>query len=277
MNIFVKYYGKFGSTTTDIIYLNNGNKTFVKELKKILQEKYNINPSNQRLTVNLVEDCIVMLTNEFPLSFFYIKENSKIYLEFIQELNKHEEIFKKVLTSTKSKYLKSLGFFNHFNTNLAPIRESRNEQRYESVVKSKAIKESFANEDEEIDILFNVVKNNNINEVKEILENYDNINLDFVSKNGWAAIHLASYYGFTEVLVELILKKANANLKNRDGWTALHLACYKGKDEIVKILLNVPDIEVNDNVQYIGTPLHVACRKNNVKIVSLLLLKADPE
>jgi hypothetical protein len=28
------------------------------------------------------------MTNEWPLSFFYIRENSKIYLEFIQVVDK---------------------------------------------------------------------------------------------------------------------------------------------------------------------------------------------
>ncbi len=34
------------------------------------------------------------MTNEWPLSFFYIRENSKIYLEFIQIVDKVNKILK---------------------------------------------------------------------------------------------------------------------------------------------------------------------------------------
>jgi hypothetical protein len=34
------------------------------------------------------------MTNEWPLSFFYIREHSKIYLEFIQYVDKVKKVFK---------------------------------------------------------------------------------------------------------------------------------------------------------------------------------------
>lgn len=277
MNVFIKYYqGKFGSATTNVIHLEKGSATLVFELRKKIQEVFNIPPSNQRLSTNIVGDCLVLLTNEWPLSFFYLKEYSIIYLEFIQEVNKQEEAFKKVLSLTKSKYLKSLGFFSHFSTSLQPIRESKNEAIYESIVRSKIQTDSFGNEDE-IDMFISAVKNNNINEVKELFDNNSHININHVAKNGWAAIHLASYYGYTEILLELIYHKVDANMKNKDNWTALHLACYKGREEIVKVLMNVPDIDVDCMLDGVGTPLHIACKRNYVKIVSILLFKANIE
>lgn len=277
MNVFIKFYqGQFGNASTDILTLDKGNNITVRELKKVIQEKYNIQPQNQRLTYNIVEDYMVLLTNDWKLSFFHIHEHSMIYLEHIQVVNKQEEIFNKVLNSTKSKYLKSLGFLSHFGSNLPTIRESRNEPKYESVVHSN-LNGSMSNDEEE-ELLIAAVKQNNIHEVKELLESYkESISLNYKAKNGWAAIHFASYYGYTEVLIELIMKNADPNIRNKDNWTPLHLACYKGKDEVVKVLLNVPDIDVDVNLETTGTPLHLACKRNCVKIVSLLLFKAKIE
>lgn len=281
MNIFIKYYQSFTNATTHYLTIDDNNIS-VKQLKILLKEKYDIPLSNQRLTCSLYQDFYVLMTDSFPLSFFRIEENSIISLEYIKEVNKQEEIFKKVLSSTKSKYLKSLGFFNHFTTNLGVIRESQNEHRYESYVgnehKESHLKESFVNPDEEAELLIGAVRNNNINEVKEILDNYNNsLDVNFKSKNGWAAIHFAAYYGFGEILIELLIKKADPNLLNKEGWAPMHLASYKGKDQIVRILLDVEDTDVNLLHKEVGTPLHIACRRSYLKIVSLLLLKADIE
>lgn len=281
MNIYIRYYqnhtSQFGNCSTDVVHIK-GSEIQVSELKSILSEKYKIPPCNQRLTYKIADEFLVMLTNNWPLSFYHIKENSHVYLELLEEVNKQEEINKRILSATKSKYLKSLGFFNHFSTNLGVIPESNNEYNDEIIAKrSRVVHNSSFTEDEQTEILLNAIKNNNINQVRELLEQYDDIDINRLASNGWAPIHSASYYGFTEILIEILGKKADANILNKEGWTALHLATYKGNEEAVKILINAPDIEINRVVSGIGTPLHCASKKNYMKIVSLLLFNADIE
>ena len=69
------------------------------------------------------------MTNEWPLSFFYIKDNSVIYLENIE--TEVTSILKKQMSS-KSKYFKSLGLLPTLGT----IIESKNEDK-ESILKSR--------------------------------------------------------------------------------------------------------------------------------------------
>lgn len=97
MKVYIRAYQNpyIGNCSTDAIHIP-GNNIKVSELKEILFEKYRVNPSQQRLTTKIADTTIVniyfvikvTMTNEWPLSFFHIKENSKIYLEFIQIINK---------------------------------------------------------------------------------------------------------------------------------------------------------------------------------------------
>jgi ankyrin repeat protein len=123
----------------------------------------------------------------------------------------------------------------------------------------------------------NAVKNNNIQQFRELMDQYDeNYDIDSIQNNGWNLLQYVCLNGFTDIAVELVTKhKANVNIPNTDQWTPLHLASYKGHVEIVKVLMSVEDIDINCNVPGIGTPLHCACKKNHLQIVSLLLHKAN--
>lgn len=277
MNIYIRSQNQFGNYSTDILFVKEVD-ILVSELKNILMEKYRIPPARQRLTFKIADEFLVMLTNEWPLSFFHIKENNHIYLEVIEEVNRQDEINKKIMSATKSKYLKSLGFLNHCQPALGVIVESNNEYNDEIFQnkRSHVLNHSFT-KDEQVEVFLSAVKNNNIIQVKELFEQYEGFDINTIGNNGWAAIHSASYYGFAEIVVELLARKADANLPNKEGWSPLHLACYKGNEEIVKVLINAPEINVNFLHSDVGTPLHCACKRNYTKIVSLLLFKADTE
>ena len=61
------------------------NEITVKELKKTLSEIYLIKASEQILTIKLLGLKVITLSDEYPLSFFYIKNNSEIYLDSIHK------------------------------------------------------------------------------------------------------------------------------------------------------------------------------------------------
>ena len=57
-----------------------------------------------------------------------------------------------------------------------------------------------------------------------------------VDENGETALHLASYWGDSEIVKMLIEAGADVNAVNKDGETALYWASLKGHQEIIKIL-----------------------------------------
>ena len=292
MKIFIRQYlfPTFGNLSTDQIEIPS-NKITTSSLKLILFEKYQIPISEQKLTVKMANISLVTMTDEWPLSFFFIKHNSQIYLERIKPYNKAEEI----MSLTKSKYLKSLGLINapnSFNstqrqkTNLFPIIESPNEYNDELFIQKKSstlkTNNSIISSDDIKELLLLSIKNNNLLQLQELIEQYNqeyikDIDMYLTESNGWNGLHYASYHGYIEIANYLINSlKADVNYLNKEGFTPLHLAVFKDQEEMVKLLLNTNGINVNCFHNQFGTPLHLACKKRYFKIVSLLVAsKAD--
>ncbi|XP_077441181.1 oxysterol-binding protein-related protein 1 isoform X2 [Vanacampus margaritifer] len=57
------------------------------------------------------------------------------------------------------------------------------------------------------------------------------------SNRGWTPLHLASYFGHTDVVDELLKAGADVNLPNNVGDTPLHKAAFTGRKEVVMLLL----------------------------------------
>ena len=292
MKIYIRQYlfPTFGNLSTDQIDIPS-NKITTSSLKHILFEKYQIPISEQKLTVKMANVSLVTMTDEWPLSFFFIKHNSQIFLERIKPYNKAEEI----MSLTKSKYLKSLGLINapnSFNstqkqkTNLFPIQESPNEYNDEILLQKKSstlkANNSIISTEDIKELLLLSIKNNNLLQLQELIDQYNqeyikDIDMYLTESNGWNALHYASYHGYIEIANYLINSlKADINCMNKEGFTPLHLAVFKDQEEMVKLLLNTNGINVNCFHNQFGTPLHLACKKRHFKIVSLLVAsKAD--
>ena len=281
MKIFINLYldsNNIGNYKTIYIEIPS-NKIYVKELKKIISEKLNIKENEQRLTFKLLNTYIT-LTNEFQLRFFYIKSNSTIYLELIKEIDKNEEIKKKILQNknTKLKYLSMLGFYDsnsyknkrstifvpsENNLNLSPVKESLIEGLDEINLNS-------------IDSIIEIIKKNNFNEFYEFIEQYSIKSINIYNSNKWAPLHFACYNGNAEITAYILYNlNGDINILNKDGWTALHLAVYKQNEDCVRVLIANENINTNIKIQNGLTALHFACKKNNLKIISILVYKAD--
>ena len=297
MKLYIQIFkdGNFGNCRFDVVVIPN-NQISVYELKQILYGKYGVNHSNQRLTVKMCNKQFVIMSNEYPLNFFFIKEKSIIYVEFIKAQSKMEEISQKMKRrDIKSKYLKSLGILQRCPP-MEIIKESTiedieddykssntNINNYNIIKKNKKkFKNSPPKEYHKAiqDRLNKSIMGNNLDEFREIMDNrYDfiDINKPIDKFQKYSPIHYAALYGYFEMMQDLIDKyKADVNLISSDKWSALHLSSYKGYVEVVNILIQYKETNCDLCLPKIGTALHCACKRNNFKIVSLLLHKCDP-
>ena len=297
MKLYIQIFkdGNFGNCRFDIVVIPN-NQITVFDLKEILYGKYGVNHSNQRLTVKMCNKQFVIMPNEYPLNFFFIKEKSIIYVEFIKAQSEMEENSqKKKRRDIKAKYLNSLGFF-HRCPPMDIIKESTIEDieddykssnlnvNNHSLIKRNRVKTKNSPSKEYHkaikERLNKAIMGNNLEEFREILDNkyeFIDINKPIDKFQKYSPIHYAALYGYFEMMKDLVEKyKADVNLISSDKWSALHLSSYKGYVEVVNILIQNKDINCDLCLPRIGTALHCACKRNNFKIVSLLLHKCDP-
>ena len=289
MKLFIQIFkdGNFGNCRFDVIVIPN-NQITVLQLKQILYGKYGINQSNQRLTIKMCNKQFVIMSNEYPLNFFFIREKSIIFVEFIHSKTKTEEVSEKIRQrDIKSKYLKSLGILQKYPP-MEIIKESMIEDivdDYKASGPKKNIRfknsppKEFLNQIKER--LNKAIMGNNLEVFREIMDNHSDfidINKPIDKYQKYSPIHYAALYGYFEIMKDLIVKyKADINLISLDKWSALHLSSYKGYVEIVNLLIQRKDINCDLCLPKIGTALHCACKKNNFKIVSLLCINVIQE
>ncbi|XP_069813793.1 oxysterol-binding protein-related protein 1 isoform X2 [Dendropsophus ebraccatus] len=93
--------------------------------------------------------------------------------------------------------------------------------------------------------LLHNARNGNLDGVRTLLDGYKEgkltINLDCKGESksnmGWTPLHLACYFGHTEVVDDLLKAGADINVLNDMGDTPLHRAAFTGRKELVMLLL----------------------------------------
>ena len=287
MKLLIKFYSNsFCSIIKAEEIEIKSNNILVSQLKEQISSKFHIPKSEIILTIKYADNKLlrlITLSDEFPLFYFFIHNNSEIFLEHYQKIDKTKEICEKIKNSKNKKlrHLKKLQMFfdnqNNSKKNLAIIKESDNEyteiESNNEELKNEIIIQAiqFIIDDKVIPFKEYIYINDFIQEDMSILTTKD---------NGWNALHYSCYYG-REEMTETLIKLFNPSIElinglTNDGYTPLHLACIKGHINIVRILLFLKEIDVNINNEKDGTPLHIACKKNDMQIVSILVsFKAD--
>ncbi|CAG0909787.1 unnamed protein product, partial [Cyprideis torosa] len=88
-------------------------------------------------------------------------------------------------------------------------------------------------------------RNGDVRILRGLLENWEagriQLNLDWKGTDrrnlGWTGLHLAAYFGNTEVIKILLDYGAQVDIFNSDGDTALHKAALTGRRDIVLLLI----------------------------------------
>ena len=118
---------------------------------------------------------------------------------------------------------------------------------------------------------WNACKENNLEKVKELSNQIDDINWGNPDVFDYKGLHTSCNNGKKEIVEYLISHpKINVNKETNDGLTPLYRACASGKEEIVKILLKDERVNVNKENKDGWTPLWVACWNGNEEIVKIL-------
>ena len=118
---------------------------------------------------------------------------------------------------------------------------------------------------------WNACYEGNLEKVKELSNQIDDINWGNPNVDGWTGLHIACRYGKKEIVEYLISHpKINVNKEKNDGWTPLFHACANGYVQIVKILLKDERVNVNKEANDGRTPLFIACDNGKEETVKIL-------
>ncbi len=87
--------------------------------------------------------------------------------------------------------------------------------------------------------LLSFIENNNLAEVKRILDSDQKLDFTFFGKNDlFTPLSLAAFHGHKEMTEYLIQKGFGINTKNVASFTPLHLAALEGHKEVCELLIN---------------------------------------
>lgn len=147
--------------------------------------------------------------------------------------------------------------FHAINTN--------NTQRVKELLKDPAARESKLSEQTP---LFYCLNNNKPEIALMCID--AGVNIETQDAEGSKLIHMASYFGFADVVAKLLDRGADINQTNNQKLTPLHFAAEQNKIQIASILI---DKGANVDAQTLSkeTPLHLAATQNHTEMVKLLL------
>ena len=300
MKIIIRQYKELSlrNLSTMIIEIPN-TKITVRELKNKISRIYNISPDLQKLTYQLCDKKLVILTDDFPLFFFNIRECSTIFLEILNNINKVNKIM--IENKLEYKYYKNLSLFLPDSKTLQLTNSNNNENsyndEYELIVfdQNDNLKNIYYSDNNQNisyqetfkDNLIKYIKTNNINNVKNIFEKFINISgsrknsnsspcsLDKeTNKNNLSNSLNTNYKSNSVSFSDDNELNSIIELLDENGWNSIHYACYRGYNELLKIFFYT-DINIKPNINLVNgegwSPLQLAVFKKRLNCVEILL------
>ena len=112
----------------------------------------------------------------------------------------------------------------------------------------------------------------NFEEVKQLIENADNNEIDCIDEDGSTTLIYTARNGYTEIVELLIAAGANVNTAEVDGTTALIWVAYQGHTKIARLLV-FAGADVNAKEEEDGwTALIWAAYQGHTEIAELLIV-----
>jgi len=130
----------------------------------------------------------------------------------------------------------------------------------------------FKNKNYIFDFL-NLKENIMIKLFQNIIKIYPSINVNILNNNKKTALFIASRKNYSKYIKLLLtLPEIDVNVSEEErGFTPLWIACRYNNVDSLKILLNHPEININKATNNDITSLHIACSIGNKKCVKLLI------
>ncbi|MDP2892875.1 MAG: ankyrin repeat domain-containing protein [Sulfurimonas sp.] len=147
-------------------------------------------------------------------------------------------------------------------------KEDVNDFIYNLVWKAYEL-QKFSNVDNKNELLMELAYDGELEQLKELLKD-DEIDVDYIAKNSWSPLLIATangHYGTVKLLLE---KAAEPNISNALGASSLHFAAKYGKKSLCKLLIKY-NADINHRDMEGNTPLIKAVEKDDFEIVELLI------
>ena len=114
----------------------------------------------------------------------------------------------------------------------------------------------------------NAIHHHNLEKVKALVTDDPDL-LHKTDRNGWSALHIASYYDASDILTYLLTQGLSADIKDLHGVTPLHVAVEEGNANAVRILLeNGADVRIP--YMDMWSPFHLAAAAGHPDVVDAL-------
>jgi Ankyrin repeats (3 copies) len=90
-------------------------------------------------------------------------------------------------------------------------------------------------------------------------------------------VHLAAYFGLTEMIKTLLDNDFHQDPKDQNNQTPLSYAAWWGHETVVRLLAELDDVEADSKDELGGTPLSYAAERGHEAVVRLLAERDDVE
>ncbi|XP_026468216.1 nuclear factor NF-kappa-B p105 subunit-like [Ctenocephalides felis] len=172
---------------------------------------------------------------------------------------------------------------NHFGKSILHAAIEKKHYTYIKPLLAAGINPNITDDDGNTP-LHTAVREKCLNAVTHLLNSKSKhkVEIDVENNDGKTALHLAVAGGNCQIVAKLLAKNADVNHGDAlNDNTALHIAVENNHPDVVKILLDVPNISVDEYNRQGHTPLHLACVINSGKgseiiVHKLLEAQADP-
>ncbi|XP_013395957.1 tyrosine-protein kinase HTK16 isoform X2 [Lingula anatina] len=126
-------------------------------------------------------------------------------------------------------------------------------------------------------ILHRAITEGNSAVVRKILSNFKCPDIDSKNEKGSTGLHIASFLGHDDIVLQLLTKGANVTVRDADGCTALQRACAGNHPNTIMLLIKTGGADPQDRCTTTGwVPLHEAAMHGHVECIRVLLAANAP-